>query len=129
EPGEGRGSLQGTQLVLMTSTGHLLSGAVKKKNGLAQALQEVLNLYAKLPEAQRRAWAIEGLEKPQQAPPPGGLVLTIYDRLLMRDAENRYRVAQGSDLDHMGNRLHGQRSSLWLTEEECKSLIPPRPQQ
>lgn len=113
----------------MTSTGRLLSGAVKKKDGLAQALQEVLEAYAKLPEAERRAQAIEGREKPQQAPPPGGLVLTIYDRLLMRDSENRYRVAQGSDLNQMGNRLHGQRSSLWLTEEECKSIIPPRPQQ
>src|SRR5581483_5439676 len=98
-------------------------------NGLAQALQEVLDSYAKLPEAQRRARTIEGQEKPQQAPPPGGLVLTIHDRLLMRDAEKRYRVAQGSDLNQMGNRLHGQRSSLWLTEQECKSLIPPRPQQ
>src|SRR5262245_53160895 len=78
----------------MTSTGRLLSGSVKKRNGLAQALQEVLEAYAKLPEAERRARAIEGQEKPQQAPPPGGLVLTIYDRLLMRDSENRYRVAR-----------------------------------
>ena len=55
-PDEGNGWLQGTQLVLMTSTGRLLSGRVKDRNGLAQGLREVLAAYARLPEAERRPW-------------------------------------------------------------------------
>ena len=44
----------------MTSTGRLLAGSVKDRNGLAQALEEVLDAYAKLPEAERRPKAVEG---------------------------------------------------------------------
>ena len=57
-------------------------GRVKDRNGLATALQEVLDAYAKLPEAERRPKSVEGEIKPQPPPPPGGLVLTIYDRPL-----------------------------------------------
>ncbi|OAI53952.1 hypothetical protein AYO44_15560 [Planctomycetaceae bacterium SCGC AG-212-F19] len=121
--------MRGTMLVLMTSAGHLLEGSIKDKNGLAQGLQEVLEAYAKLPEAQRRAQAVDSQVKPQVAPPPGGLVLTIHDRILWRDQESRYRHAQGSDLDDRhADWLAGQRTSLWLSEEECKSLIPQSPQ-
>src|SRR5213075_1615251 len=75
QAGEGNGWLRGTQLVLMTSAGRLLAGSVKDRNGLAQALEEVLQAYAKLPEAERRAKAVPGEVKPQAPPPPGGLVL------------------------------------------------------
>ncbi len=131
-PTEGKGWLQGTNLVVMTSTGRLLSGTVKGKDGLAKGLQEVLDAYAKLPEAERRATSVDGTVIPQPAPLPGGLVLTIYDRPLGRGEERTYRHPQGNDFG--GLRTHapaGQRSSLWLTEEECKSLVPadPRPGQ
>lgn len=127
-PTEGKGWLQGTNLVLMTSTGRLLSGSVKGKDGLARGLQDVLDVYAKLPEEERRAKAVEGEIKPQPSPPPGGLVLTIYDRPLGRAKEGRYRLPEGDDFE--GSRTHaphGQRSSLWLTEEECKSLLSMNP--
>jgi len=128
-PEEGSGWLRGTNLVLMTSAGRLLSGTVKDRNGLAQGLQEVLEAYAKLPEAQRRPKSVEGEVKPQSAPPPGGLVLTIYDRPLGRNEEGRYRLPEGNDLGGLRTEApHGQRSSLWLTEAECKSLVPPNPQ-
>jgi hypothetical protein len=112
----------------MTSSGRLLSGTVKDRNGLAQGLQEVLEAYAKLPEDQRRPKSVEGEVKPQPAPPPGGLVLTIYDRPLGRSEEGRNRLPEGNDCGGFRTHApHGQRSSLWLTEEECKSLIPPDP--
>src|SRR5207302_6270180 len=115
-------------LVLMTSAGKLLSGTVKDRNGLAQALQEVLEAYAKLPEAERRPKAVEGEVKPQSAPPPGGVVLTIYDRPLGRDEAGRYRLPEGDDFGGLRTDApHGQRSSLWLTDEECKSLVPLDP--
>ena len=52
---EGSGWLRGTNLVLMTSTGRLLSGTLKDRNSLAAALKEVLQAYARLPEEERRA--------------------------------------------------------------------------
>ena len=128
-PDEGSGWLRGTQLVLMTSSGRLLSGSIKGRDGLAQGLQEVLNAYAKLPEAERRPTSVEGEIKPQSLPPPGGLVLTIYDRPLGRDREGRYRLPEGDDFAGFRTHApHGQRSSLWLKEEEWKSLIPGNPQ-
>lgn len=127
-PDEGSGWLRGTNLVLMTSSGRLLSGTVKDRNGLAQGLQEVLDAYAKLPEAERRSKSVAGEVKPQPQPPAGGLVLTIYDRPLGRSEEGRYRLPEGNDCGGLRTHApHGQRSSLWLTEEECKSLIPSDP--
>jgi hypothetical protein len=129
-PDEGDGWLRGTQLVLMTSTGRLLSGSVKDKNSLAQSLREVLEAYARFPEAERRAQAVEGEEKPVPAPPSGGLVLTVYDRPLGRSDEGRYRLPEGGDLGGLRTEApHGQRSSLWLTAAGCRSLIPDDPKE
>jgi hypothetical protein len=126
-PDEGSGWLRGSQLVLMTSTGRLLEGAMKygDRNSLADALQGVLDAYAKLPAAERLADSVEGEIKPQPLPCAGGLVLTIFDRPLGRDEDGQYRLPEGDDLGGFRTSApHGQRSSLWLTEEECQSLIP-----
>ena len=126
-PDEGSGWLRGTQLVLMTSSGRLLEGSVKGPDGMAAALQEVLDQYAKLPEGQRLAKSVDAEVKPQPLPPAGGLVLTIYDRPLGRDAKRNYRLPEGGDFDGLRTHApHGQRSSLWLREEEWKSLIPEK---
>jgi hypothetical protein len=109
----------------MTSTGRLLAGSVKDKKGLAQGLRKVLNVYAKLPKSERVAKSVEGEEKPVPAPPPGGLVLTIYDRPLGRSEQGQYRLPEGTDMGGLRTEApHGQRSSLWLTERECQSLLP-----
>ena len=112
----------------MTSSGRLLEGSVKGPDGLAPALQEVLNAYAKLPDAERRPGSVDGEIKPQPLPPVGGLVLTIYDRPLGRDAKRQYRLPEGDDFGGLRTHApHGQRSSLWLKKEEWKSLIPDNP--
>jgi hypothetical protein len=114
----------------MTSTGRLLTGWVKDRNGLAAALQEVLVAYAKLPEGQRPPRAVEGEVKPQPAPPPGGLVLTIYDRPLGRGPAGQYRHPEGDDCGGFRTQApHGQRNSLWLTKEDCESLVPTKPEE
>lgn len=113
----------------MTSSGRLLQGAVKGKDGLAPALQEVLDYYAKLPEEKRRPKSVDGEIKPQPEPPKNGLVLTIYDRPLGRAGKNQYRLPDGEDFGGLRTHApHGQRSSLWLKEEEWKSLLPEMPQ-
>ena len=113
----------------MTSAGKLLTGRVKDRNGLAAALQEVLDAYAKLPEAERRPKSVEGDIKPQVPPPEGGLVLTIYDRPLGRSATGQYRHPEGDDCGGFRTHApHGQRGSLWLTKEECAALVPEKPE-
>lgn len=129
-PDEGTGWLRGTNLVLMTSSGRLLQGHLEDRNKLAEALEEVVAAYKKLPEDQRRVSSVESQLKPQQPPPEDGLVLTIYDRLVGRDESGEYRLPQGDDLGGLRSEApHGQRSSLWLTKEECQSLIPAQPKQ
>lgn len=112
----------------MTSAGRLLTGRVKDRD-LASALREVLDAYAKLPEAERRPKEVSGEVKPQPAPPSGGLVLTVYDRPLGRSAPGRYRHPEGDDCGGFRTHApHGQRSSLWLTADECQSLVPEKPE-
>lgn len=115
----------------MTSNGRLMGGSMKygDQNSLGPALREVLDAYAKLPEEERRPKTVEGDIIPVPAPPAGGLVLTIYDRPIARAADGAYRLPEGKDFD--GLRTHapqGQRSSLWLSADECRSLIPDNPQ-
>jgi hypothetical protein len=127
-PTEESGWLRGTNLVLMTSTGRLLSGTLKDRKSLAPALKEILASYAKLPESERRAKAVPGEPKPQQPPPAGGLVLTVYDRPMGRSESGQYRLPEGKDWG--GLRTHapsGQRSSLWLKEAEWQALVPADP--
>lgn len=130
KPDEGDGWLRGTQLVLMTASGRLLAGSMKygDRKGLDQALEEVLAAYSKLPESERRPEKVDGEVKPQSPPPLGGLVLTIYDRPLGRGDNGEYRLLEGDDLGGLRPEAPAQRSSLWLTAEECKSLIPKTPQ-
>src|SRR5262245_4862196 len=131
-PTEGTGWVRTTQLVVMTSAGRLLEGdayvAETGKVDLVKGLKQVLESYASLPEAERRPAQVEGEEKPVPPPPAGGLVLTIYDRLLACPDAGACRLPEGDDLG--GIRTHapaGQRSSLWLTAEECRSLVPQDP--
>lgn len=120
--------MRGTQLVLMTSAGRLLEGTVKGPDGMALALREVLEGYARLPEMERRAKHVDGEIRPQPSPPANGLVLTIYDRPLARDRDGRYRLPEKDDLGGLHTHApHGQRSSLWLKEREWKSLVPSEP--
>jgi len=131
-PTEGTGWVKATQLVVMTSAGRLLEGdAYDAKTGkvdMVRGLTQVLESYASLPEAERRPAQVDGQEKPVPPPPAGGLVLTIYDRLLGCPAAGDCRLPEGDDLG--GIRTHapaGQRSSLWLTAEECRALVPVNP--
>ena len=62
------------------------------------------DIPAKLPEQERRPKSVAGEVKPQQQPPPGGLVLTIYDRPLGRDRGGHYRLPEGDDFG--GLRTH-----------------------
>jgi hypothetical protein len=113
----------GTMLWTVTSAGQTVPAyKATKKGGLADVLRQVAELYAQLPESDRKpAEAITDENRPMPLPPPGSLVLTIYDVPLL-SAEDGLCSGGGS---------HGvpgpQRQSLWLTEAEWKSLLPENP--
>jgi hypothetical protein len=125
------GALPGTDFIVTTSAGRSLSGRVHVRDypgpdKVAQALRAILDAYAKLPEAERRAKSVPGEAKPLPPPPPGGLVLTIHHRILQRDQTGQYRALVLPGSARLAAPV-GQRDCLWLTAEECQALIPRNP--
>src|SRR5262249_2829851 len=96
----------------------------RAKDGMATGLKQVLAWYARLPESERRPPVVNGKERPNAAPPPGGLVLTVYDRPLVRDPTGQDRIPHKGELGSLAVGRGAQRDSLWLTDAERKSLIP-----
>lgn len=99
------------------------------KTGLAGILKQSLERYARLPEAQRKpAEAITDDNRPSPAPPPGGVVLTFYDRFLQRDGKGEYRAIVGHHTPQQPLTVPGpQRNSMWLTQAESHALMPDHP--
>jgi hypothetical protein len=127
---KGEGWMRGfhpSLIMMTTSNGRLLSGNVKGAD-LADGLREVLQEYAELPEADRRAKTIDEKELPVPELPAGGIVLTVYDRLLGRDADGQYRLPKKDDCE-IYFAPGAQRSSLIITQEEWKALLPASPKQ
>lgn len=128
-------TLPGLQWCTLTAAGQPVPASkVKdpgpKKRGLANTLEQTLHLYAQLPESQRKpAQPITDANRPTQAPPPGGVVLTVYDRFLQRDYWANYRAIVGNHSPQQPLTVPGpQRNSLWLTQAECRLLMPENPQ-
>jgi hypothetical protein len=128
----------GTNFTVHTSAGQPIPAKKAKhvhgKSDVANVLKQVLDLYKQLPESQRRpAEPITDANRPEPAPPKGGLVLVSYDRPLMRDREGRYRSLTGPDMrqkqlrDRVPGQPGAQRDAFWLTADECQALIPDNP--
>jgi hypothetical protein len=126
--GEGGSTRQG--IYLLTANGRLLAYRNNRDPDVMRAmLQDGLRAWQKLPDDERRPGAVTvappGKADPryERTPPPGGLVLNVYTRILDRDAGGRFsrgtcRVQGGAEAAH---------DHLWLTEAEWRSLIPAAP--
>jgi len=74
------------------------------------------------------------MENAPPEPPPGGLIIKTYGRVLTRDAQDKLRHASKEDFlsrldgwrDHL---LEAAPDHLWLTEAEWKSLVPANPKE
>jgi hypothetical protein len=106
-----------------------------------KTLADVLMAFKHLPEKERQA-VIEdrGPYNPHldyyadQPPPPRGMFIKVYCRVLEPVAESQFKSAHRVDLTEFGGRPNGnsmpshiyepQREWLWLTEAEAKSLAP-----
>jgi len=103
---------------------------------------KVLEAFMKLPEADRKAGAIEVPDlKPSEceipSPPEGGLILRVYGRFLASDDKGQLRHIKGNDLPQfrgedadirfVGVFLQPNTEYMWLTKEEWQSLVPAKP--
>jgi hypothetical protein len=102
---------------------------------------QLLEEFRKLPESERRPGVLEVPDlKPDErlipSPPAGGLVLKVHARFLSRDGGAELRSARVEDFPLMGGTgksnnpwrlfLEPNTEYLWITEQECKALVPAR---
>lgn len=134
-PKLGECTIPGTLWFALTSNGQAVPTAKAKssdKEGLAAVLKQVLKSYAQLPEAQRKsATPITDANRPAAAPPPGGVVLTVYDHPLLRDGQGSYRRVRDCNQKGEGPCMHiggPQRDCVWLTAADCQALLPEQAQ-
>jgi hypothetical protein len=98
--------------------------AVVTPNGrlLAHSPDEGLRKWKTLPADERRR--LDNLGEYNASldpePPPGGIILNVFARGLVRDAGGRLQIYK----TEVARSLEAGRDHLWLTESEWKSLIP-----
>jgi hypothetical protein len=126
--GEGGSTRQG--IYVLTASGRLLAYRNHRDPAVMRALlKEALRKFEQLPARERRPGAVTvpplGKTDPRYSrmPPPGGLVVNVYSRILDRQEEGGY--CRGKCPTPGGDRA--AHDHLWLTEAEWKSLLPARP--
>jgi hypothetical protein len=126
--GEGGSTRQG--IYCLTADGQLLAykNAGQSPEVMRDTLRQGLRAWQRLPAERRRPGAVgvEGDGTPDasfaRTPPPGGLIVRVYTRILDHAKESFCRgtcPTQGGEA--------AARDHLWLTEAEWKSLVPANP--
>lgn len=123
--GEGGNTHQG--IYLLTASGKLLGYKNHQDpDVMRDFLRQGLAAWRRLPAAERQPGAVK-VEEPDKTdtaydrkPPEGGLIATVYTRILDREGLDGY--CRGS-CDFPGGNA-AARDHLWLTREEWQSLVP-----
>ena len=98
--------------------------AVVTPNGrlLSHSPAEGLAKWRQLPAAERKR--LDDLGKydtaHDPAPPPGGVILRVFARGLVRDPQGKLQIYKTK----VARSLEAGRDHLWLTEAEWRSLVP-----
>jgi hypothetical protein len=126
--GEGGATRQG--IYCLTADGKLLAykNAGQAPDVMRDVLKQGLREWRKLPADRRKAGAVK-VDDPDKTdpiysrtPPPGGLIVNVYTRILDRE---KGEYCKGTCKTLGGDKA--ARDHLWLTEVECKSLVPGNP--
>jgi hypothetical protein len=111
-----------------TAGGRLLAfkNAGQAPDVMREVLRDALAKWKKLPESERRPGAVKVPDVSRtdsrytRTPPPGGLIVNVFTRLLDRDATGELCDAACKT----GSGDEAARDHLWLTESEWRSLVP-----
>jgi hypothetical protein len=126
--GEGGATRQG--IYCLTADGKLLAykNAGQAPDVMRETLRQGLKEWKKLPAERRQPGAVRvddagTVDKAYaRTPPPGGLILRVYTRILERE-NGAYRRGTCETL----GADKAARDHLWITEAEWKSLLPREP--
>lgn len=135
------GKFPETPWIMLTAGGGTIKG---NGEGGVRGLQSVLEAFSKLPESERKPVVKDEDRGPfdptaghfaAEAPPPGGLILTTYCRPLGRDGQGQLCIPPFLGPTGVNDELmrwnyyllEPQGDWMYLTESECKSLIPAHP--
>jgi hypothetical protein len=112
-----------------------------KQQAFAATLKQVLRLYSEMPKEERLpAEPVTDANRPKLAPPAGGVCLIGFDKPLLRKRDGNYCCLTGSrqekevlkqqnSLERVPWQPGSQLDALWLTREECESLMPKNPKE
>jgi hypothetical protein len=129
-PRKGAGGSTRQGIYCFTADGKLLAykNAGQAPDVMREVLRQGLREWRKLPAERRKAGAVsvDDLDKtdPKYArnPPPGGLIVNVYTRILDHNKDGWCRgtcKTEGGD--------QAARDHLWLTKAEWQALIPADP--
>jgi hypothetical protein len=119
--GAGFAGASGGEYVI-TAGGKMLSKA--RMSSFIHGLAE----FKKLPEAERKppVGELGKIDPKWPVPPPGGLVVRVYQTRLERDPRDNLRQPAKFRSFGWGCYEPG-RDAVWLAEEECRALVPANP--
>jgi hypothetical protein len=126
-PQRGAGGATRQGIYCLTASGKLLAFKnAQDANVMREALRQGLEKWRRLPASERRpgAYKYPDLEQPDaryvRTPPPGGLVVSVYTRIL--DHDEKDRLCRGTCSFTGGDQA--ARDHLWLTKAEWQGLLP-----
>jgi hypothetical protein len=129
-PRKGAGGSTRQGIYVFTASGKLLAYKnAQDADVMREVLQRGLAEWKKLPEEQRKPGAVKVEESVKtdarytRTPPSGGLILTVYTRIL--DQDDKGEFCKGSCRSPGGDQ--SACDHLWLTKAEWPDLLPPTP--
>ena len=129
-PRKGQGGSTRQGIYCFTADGKLLAykNAGQNPDAMRDTFRLGLREWKKLPEERRKPGAVkvDDLAKADarytRTPPPGGLVVNVYTRILDRKDSG---YCKGTCEREWGDQA--ARDHLWITEAEWKALVPAEP--
>ena len=120
---------------MLTAAGKLLGykNAGQNPQAMHDAIRRGLAEWSKLLESERAPGSIDVPDLRSReldptytrTPPDGGLISTVYSRVLERGDDGELKTCSAEASSKIG--LFAGQDHLWLTREEWKRLIPDRP--